>query len=155
GTVDDPLEREADITAERVLQMPDPSVASKLSSRTAPSIQPQADRTLHRKREAQTEGIVGHTGPAAAPALDGTAAPQSVREVLRSPGAPLDATTRNFFEPRFGHDFNNVRVHTDAPAAASAREINAAAFTVGQHMVFGSGMLAPSTHGGRRLLAHE
>src|SRR5262245_53103242 len=49
--------------------------------------------------------------------------PPIVHEVLRSPGQPLDA--RAFFEPRFGHDFSNVRVHTDARAAESARAVNA------------------------------
>src|SRR5262245_56861255 len=42
--------------------------------------------------------------------------PPIVYEVLRSPGQPLDAETRAFLEPRFGHDFSQVRVHTDARA---------------------------------------
>ena len=42
--------------------------------------------------------------------------PPIVPEVLRSPGQPLDAATRAFMEPRFGHDFSGVRVHTDAKA---------------------------------------
>jgi hypothetical protein len=57
-------------------------------------------------------------------------------------------------EPRFGQDFNQVRVHTDAQAAASAREIGALAFTVGPDIVFGS-QYAPATVPGQRLLAHE
>ena len=48
-------------------------------------------------------------------------APPIVHEVLSSPGRPLDAATRAFFEPRFGHDFGKVRVHSDAEAAESAR----------------------------------
>src|SRR6266481_6002155 len=55
--------------------------------------------------------------------------PPIVHEVLRSPGQPLDAATRAFMEPRFGHDFSRVRVHTDAKAAASARAVNALAYT--------------------------
>ncbi|MGH6831563.1 MAG: DUF4157 domain-containing protein, partial [Methyloceanibacter sp.] len=39
-------------------------------------------------------------------------APPLVTEVLRSPGQPLDSATRTFMEPRFGHDFRQVRVHT-------------------------------------------
>ena len=57
--------------------------------------------------------------------------PPIVHEVLRSPGQPLDAATRAFMEPRFGHDFSGVRVHTDAQAADSARAVNAQAYTVG------------------------
>src|SRR5215469_8112396 len=52
-------------------------------------------------------------------------APSLVREVLNSPGQPLDAETRSFMEPRFGHDFSGVRVHTDAKAAESADQVDA------------------------------
>jgi hypothetical protein len=81
--------------------------------------------------------------------------PTIVHEVLRSPGRPLDAATRAFFEPRFGHDFSEVRVHTDAKAAESARSVNALAYTVGRDVVFGTGQYAPYSREGRRLLAHE
>src|SRR5215217_3565270 len=81
--------------------------------------------------------------------------PPLVHEVLRSPGQPLDAATRAFMEPRFGHDFSRVRVHTDARAAESARAVDALAYTVGRGVVFGAGQYAPGTISGRRLLAHE
>jgi len=58
-------------------------------------------------------------------------------------------------EPRFGRDFSGVRVHSDAAAQRSARDINAKAYAVGHNIVFGAGEFAPRTHGGRRLLAHE
>lgn len=77
--------------------------------------------------------------------------PPIVHEVLRSPGQPLDSATREFMEPRFGHDFSRVRVHTDAKAAESARVIGARAYTAGQDVVFGKGEYAA----GKSLLAHE
>ena len=58
-------------------------------------------------------------------------------------------------EPRFGHDFGNVRVHFDARAAASARSVNALAYTVGHDIVFSDGAFAPDDPSGRSLLAHE
>src|SRR5262245_17740067 len=69
--------------------------------------------------------------------------PSIVYDVLRSPGQPLHAETRAFMEPRFGHDFSRVRLHTDARAAASARSVNALAYTVGQDVVFDTGQYAP------------
>lgn len=81
--------------------------------------------------------------------------PALVQRVLKSPAAPLDAKTRAFFEPRFGHDLSRVRVHSDAEAARSARAVNASAYTVGQHIAFDSGQFQPHTHEGQRLLAHE
>ena len=84
-----------------------------------------------------------------------TEVPSIVHDVLRSNGQSLNATTRSFMEPGFGHDFSRVRVHTDARAAASAEAVNALAYTVGNNIVFNSGRYAPGTAEGDRLLAHE
>src|SRR5262249_46573098 len=78
-----------------------------------------------------------------------------VREVLRSSGQPLDAGSRAFFEPRFGRDLSDIRVHANARAAESAREAGARAYAYGRHIAFGDGNYAPGTEGGRALLAHE
>jgi hypothetical protein len=79
----------------------------------------------------------------------------SVQGVLRSPGEPLDPGTRAFMEPRLQFDFSRVRVHTGQRAAESARDLDAAAYTLGRHIVFGAGSYAPLTPRGRGLLAHE
>lgn len=84
-----------------------------------------------------------------------SAVPRSVHETLRSPGQPLDASTRAFMEPRFGQDFSHVRVHADAQAAESARAVNAQAYTVGSEIAFGRAQYAPQTRSGKELLAHE
>lgn len=85
----------------------------------------------------------------------GSFVPPIVHEVLSSPGQTLDPATRAYMEPRFGHDFSRVRVHTDEKAAESARAVNAMAFTVGKDVVFGRGQYAPQVNGRRSLLAHE
>jgi len=82
-------------------------------------------------------------------------APPIMHDVLRSPGQPLDQTTRSFFEPRFGHDFSRVRVHSDAAAATSSRAIGARAYAAGEQIVFGAGQYRPESRSGLRLLAHE
>jgi hypothetical protein len=81
--------------------------------------------------------------------------PPIVYDVLEAPGRPLDAETCGFFEARLGHDFSKVRVHTDAPAAESARAVNALAYTVGGDVVFGAGQYQPNATAGRQLLGHE
>lgn len=88
------------------------------------------------------------------PALTGKALPQ-VHDVLRSPGQPLDAATRAYMEPRFGHDFSKVRVHVDDRAAESASRLNAIAYTIGPHVVFGAGRYQAHTTEGAKLIAHE
>ncbi len=81
--------------------------------------------------------------------------PSIIPEVLSSSGQPLDPTARAFFEPRFGFDFSQVRVHNDAKAAESARSVNALAYTVGRDVVFDTGQYAVGNSTGRQLLAHE
>lgn len=81
--------------------------------------------------------------------------PGSISGVLRQPGQPLDAATRTGMESRFGHDFGQVRVHTDGPAARSAAEIHAQAYTFGRHVVMGQGRYQPQSADGLRLLTHE
>ena len=73
----------------------------------------------------------------------------------RAGGRPLTADARQFFEPRFGCDLRDVRIHDDSAAAASARNIHARAYTHGDQVVFGAGQYAPDHAAGRRLLAHE
>ena len=58
-------------------------------------------------------------------------------------------------EARFGYNFSQVRVHTDARAAESARQLNAKAYTLRQHVAFAANEYQPGTLAGRQLLAHE
>src|SRR5271156_2434496 len=126
GRVNDPLEREADRAAEHVMRMPYPVTTSA-----------SGDKVLQRKCEACEEEDKEDPSKSTrstshdAAAFDGMTAPTSVHEVLRSPGQALEPSTRGFFERRFGHDFSNIRVHTDSLAATSARSVGALAYTVG------------------------
>jgi len=136
GAVDSPLEHDADQVADRVLRMPDNYRAGSLpAGRNGPALLRKA------------------TG--APSALPQPQAPSIVHNVLSSPGHPLDRPTRNFFEPRFGCDLSQVRIHTDADAARSAQSVQAKAWAVGRHIAFGPGMYSPSNLAGRTLLAHE
>ena len=92
-----------------------------------------------------------HANGSATPAI----APPIVDEVLHSPGQPMDAQTRALFEPRFDADFSGVRLHTDTRSEQSASAVNALAYAVGSHIVFGANQYAPQAETGRRLLAHE
>jgi hypothetical protein len=142
GAVNDPLEAEADRAADDVMPMPNPlaSVHSvpPLVSRKCDNCE---DEKLHAKPNgARTQG--GH-------------APAIVHQVLESTGQPLDPATRDFKEPRFGHSFEQVRVHEDARAVESAEAVQAKAYAVGGHVVFGRGQFRENTSEGRSLLAHE
>jgi len=130
------------------------------------SFTPLCHHLLQRKCVCGTSGPTGECGECAKKrqrrtqgsgfeSRDDSSVPPIVHEVLRSPGRPLDAPTRAFIEPRFGHDFSRVRAHTDTRAAESAAAVNALAYTVGRHVVFATGQYAPETRSGRALLGHE
>ncbi|QRM56823.1 DUF4157 domain-containing protein [Sinorhizobium sp. BG8] len=131
GAVNDPAEREADRAADRVLAGHSAGIAS-------PSAIPSA--TVRRK---------------AAAADRGSGAEAAAGALARQTGAPLSASERAYFEPRFGRDLSAVRLHTGGAAARAADRIVARAYTVGQDIGFASGEYRPETVAGRRLLAHE
>lgn len=144
GSPDDKYEREADQVAARVMTMPSPSgVQRKCSCGGSCS-------------KCQRTGFSGHlqTKPATSGNDIETSVPSSVGKVLATPGKPLDSKTRAYFEPRFNHDFSDVKIHTGAHAVQSARDINARAYTVGNNIVFGEGE-SPTHPSGKKLLAHE
>lgn len=83
------------------------------------------------------------------------AASAKVEQGLLSPGKPLDDRTRHLMETGLGHDFSNVRVHVDEQADAAARSLGAAAYTVGNEIVFAAGTYDPDSPAGKERIAHE
>lgn len=144
----DRYEQEADHVAKKVMRMPAPAVQQTCATCT------QAGATCSAcKTKEQEEGVVQRKRTGLAPAVS-HAVPDNLLHSL-GPGQPLAPATRSFFEPRFGHDFSNIRIHADGRAAASARSIHAKAYTAGRSIVFGAGEFRPEAHEGRLLLAHE
>ncbi len=86
---------------------------------------------------------------------DAGRAADRVADTLSGGGRALDPATRAYFEGRFGRGMGAVRVHDGPSADASARAMNALAYTVGDHVAFRAGHYAPDTREGKRLLAHE
>lgn len=82
-------------------------------------------------------------------------APPIVRQVIGSGGTSLPDSTRLDMARRLGHDFADVKIHTDARAGQSALEVAARAYTVEKHVVFAPGEYQPENADGARLLAHE
>jgi hypothetical protein len=78
-----------------------------------------------------------------------------VAGVVGSGGRPLDPPLRQLMESRFRHDFGSVRVHADGHAAASARDVGAIAYTVGEHIVLDADRQVPTPQAALHLLAHE
>ncbi len=143
GSVSDPLERDADATAARVLGM---SAAPPAAPKRGPvALRRKCVACAHEEEEELRRKEAGGAPPGAA------VAPAIVHDVLAGGGAPLGAAARAYFEPRFGRDFSNVRTHSGPTADASARAVGALAYTVGDHIVFAAGQ----SEANAPLLAHE
>lgn len=132
GQPGDIYEHEADQVADEVMRMSDP----------------QVNRQGEKKEGIQAKENVD-ASPAVSPSVENGISSS------RGSGQPLPESTRAFFEPRFGADFSNVRIHNDSDAAKSAQSINARAFTIGRDVVFDAGQYAPETTQGKKLLGHE
>lgn len=73
----------------------------------------------------------------------------------RGTGRRLPTRLQEDLESKFGHDFEDVRIHDGADAARLNEEIHAEAFTHGRDIYFSEGAYRPQTKAGRQLLAHE
>jgi hypothetical protein len=161
GAVDDPLEHEAERVADAVvgggsvasLAHAPGAVQRKCAAcaaneetgvqRKCEDCEAQENETVRRRA---TDGIT----PRAPPGGAATAA-----AAVASGGAPLSPDVRSYFEPRFGRDLSDVRVHTHSRAHAAAQTITARAYTLGPNIAFAHGEFSPGTQEGRRLIAHE
>ncbi len=151
----DKFESEANTVADKVMQMETPSLQKKSDNNSFFKPNPISITPVQRKcahceddKEMQRKEIDGE---------EATADSNLENYVggLSSGGQPLSNEARNFYEPRFGYDFSNVKVHTDTVAAKSAQSINALAYTSGNNIVFNNAQYSPNTDSGKRLLGHE
>ena len=142
GQPNDLYELEADRVADQVMRMPEPGVQRQCSSRNRCPLKDKEEK------KSRIQPKPGYASPERASVPDSFVTGSGT-------GQPLDPATRAFFEPRFGADFRDVRVHTGSMAAESAGGISARAYTYGTDIVFGKNQYTLGSPEGRRLLAHE
>ncbi|HEV8579159.1 MAG TPA: DUF4157 domain-containing protein [Thermoanaerobaculia bacterium] len=159
GAPDDAFEREADQTADRVMRMPEPEIdtagAPPRIQRMCAECEEEKEKqgVMQRKCAGCEEEMRAKEEPGQTPEAPSGFAQRLA--ALQGDGRPLPAAERSFFEPRFGHDFANVRLHSGPAASELASSVHARAFTLGRSIVFGEGQYTPGTSDGRRLMAHE
>ncbi|HLK48646.1 MAG TPA: DUF4157 domain-containing protein [Bryobacteraceae bacterium] len=139
----DPAEREAVAKAAEVIRMPAPVM--HVAAGESAGVQRCACEQCSCASAIQRQ----EAGPSPAPDLSADIA------TGMSGGSPLPRGVRTFMEPRFGADFSGVRIHTGEHAARLSTDLNAHAFTVGNHIFFGKGQFQPEAPSGRELIAHE
>jgi len=165
GQPGDKYEQEADRVADEVMRMPEPRLQRQAEEEEeeeeliqtkplAEQITPLVQRQVEPEDEEEEEGAIQAKVNRRQAAEVGPDLESRI-QALRGGGQPLPKSVRAFFEPRFGHGFSQVRVHTTSQAAETARELNARAFTRDRDVVFRAGEYAPETREGKKLLAHE
>ncbi|ANH80402.1 hypothetical protein A8C56_04855 [Niabella ginsenosidivorans] len=135
-------EQEAGTVAEKVMRMPD-----KTCTKTLYNLQRRCSHCEEEEKSIQRK----ETGTKDSPASVIT---QGYLDNL-SGGKPITDKERNVLESKMGYDFSKIRVYDDARASRSAEELNALAYTHGNHIVFAKNQYNPQTAAGRRLLVHE
>ncbi|MFH0781765.1 MAG: DUF4157 domain-containing protein [Pseudomonadota bacterium] len=160
---EDPLEKEAELVAGKVMRVPDSAMGDQHSDweelsesierkPTLPIVQDTSGREKEiGKKPFEVERLVQRKIADSKANFD----IDSGINTIRGSGQSLSESTRSFFELRFGYDFSGVRVHSGEKASELSHGINAKAFTLGSDIVFGAGRYAPETGDGKRLIAHE
>jgi hypothetical protein len=168
----DPAEKEADVTAKKIMRMaiPESSIAyvktdsgglfrqvkqeekeKKVQTKLrSPYITRFADSGIFTQRQlgetiqSKAEGQPKVTSNVAADIQSSMAT-----------GSPLPLNVRRVMEPRFQADFSKVKIHTGDKAATFNHQLNAQAFTTGNHIFFGKNKFQPESTEGKTLIAHE
>lgn len=158
GSPNDKYEREADRVADQVMRVSEHKVPRLFESQdgteeivqTKPQITPLVQRQTEDREDdsLQANEIRGSTS-------GGMRDMHARVTTMQGGGQALSGSERAFFEPRFGHDFGSVRIHTNDSAARAVDDANARAFTVGRDIAFGAAQYSPESRAGGLLMAHE
>jgi hypothetical protein len=174
GQPGDQYEQEADRTADAVMRMPEPAASSgddesksQAKSRSnvlqRSSITPIAEtRPIQRLCAECEKEIEGESESKQVQTKENNGQKPQINpdiekniNALDGKGSPLPDSTRNYFEPRFGANFSQVRVHIGTQSAETAKALNAKAFTTGNNIFFGQGQFTPNSNEGQKLIGHE
>jgi hypothetical protein len=181
GSKDDALEKQADHTADKVVQK-----LAKPETHSAPSLQAKAsdkgkeeDKLQKKEEEIESSDKKIQKRPAfesdepqeqkpqvqkksntvmLKPNGEASAPPASVEAGLNSSkggGSPMESGTRQNMESAFGADFSNVRIHNDSASKKMSNDLGAQAFAHGNDIYFNEGKYDPNSSSGSHLLAHE
>ncbi|MGS2764504.1 eCIS core domain-containing protein [Sinomicrobium sp. M5D2P9] len=180
GKADDKYEREADYTADKVVQQ---SESLSLIENNAPLFSPSIQRQETNEQEVQQKPIVDSISQVTqlkpeedvqekedkdiqekeeeksqSLQMSGGDDNPSLKSDLnhsKGGGSPLSNSIKNEMESGFGADFSEVSIHNDSKAVQMNKELGSQAFTNGNDIYFNEGKYNPDTHTGKHLLAHE
>ncbi len=146
----DTFEQEADRVAEQVMRMSIPNVIH-LSSNNEDSISRKCIACGTKEDDGEEKLLISRK-PLHMTNIETTGAIVDESAAIRSgSGSPLESSTREFMESRFGYDFSHVRIYDDSKTNELADSISARAFTYDKEIFLGSN----TSKSDRELIAHE
>jgi len=152
---DDQYEREADRVADVVAQTSVSEVQRQPEEEEEEEpLQAKAISQIQRQLEEEEEEEI-QTKAVGSQSLTVSEHLEAQIDEARGSGQPLDEQIRASLESQLGHDFSQVRIHTDAKADTLSRQLDAEAFTTGHHVFFKEGAYQPDSERGKGLIAHE
>ena len=155
GQPNDKYEKEADMTAEKVVRKLETPNSSLPIQRKCEKC--DQEERLQKKEENMEEMRVMQK-PIFESTEDSRIQTKSIENQLnnsKGKGKPLAKDVRSNMESAFGNDFSKVKIHTDSPAIQMNKELGAKAFTHGKNIFFNKEQYNPESSDGRKLLAHE
>ena len=151
---DDESEREADRVANIVMQTSAYPIQCQ-EEEEEEELQMKAASQVQRQEEEEEEEEMLQPKPAGSQPVMVSKNLETQINAARGGGQPLDDSVRASLEPQFGHDFGEVKVHTDAEANRLSQQLGAEAFTTGRDIFFREGAYQPGSSSGKGLIAHE
>jgi len=152
---DDQYEREADRVADVVAQTSVSEVQRQPEEEEEEEpLQAKAISQIQRQLEEEEEEEIQTKAVGSQPRTVSEHLGAQIDEA-RGSGQPLDEQIRDSLESQLGHDFSQVRIHTDAKADTLSRQLDAEAFTTGHDVFFKEGAYQPDSERGKGLIAHE
>ena len=104
--------------------------------------------TTCQPKEKSVQRAQSHSVPAYDGASDGL-------QTSTGKGSVLPDRAMGEMSSLFGHDFSDVRIHTNSEATKLSNQFHAQAFTHGNDIYFNDGTYNPKSTSGKHLLAHE
>ncbi|WP_103670593.1 DUF4157 domain-containing protein [Pseudanabaena sp. BC1403] len=160
GEPNDKYEKEADVTAARVVhQINSPNNPSVNSSIQDPPIQRQElgeEQELGERQKLQRKPLLQRLQRRKDIAKgEASSDLESSIQSARGRGQSLDKKLQRSMGQAMAADFSNVTVHTDSQSDQLNKSIQAKAFTTGQDVFFRQGEYNPNSKSGQELIAHE
>ncbi len=147
---DDVFEQEADRVADRIMGSQDSAEINESTMGHEKVVQRRCEECEEEEQvqlKRQPGGTMSGEGI--------SSASNPLPQIRRLGHESMSSRDVQFFSSKLNRDMSDVKIHHGHEASMLAKQFNARAFTLGNHVVFGENQYQPQTTEGKRLIAHE